>query len=369
MRTGAVKYLKDFGWDVIVVMPNYESKKNIIRDNIWQIPFNGKYIQKLATLFERIGIYEDYLDKWVDNAFSYLKNIVNQKDIVFATSGGELGTYKLGTLLKNKLSCKLVVNYRDPINYTLVHGLKVDNRFHVSREKLEEKYISKADLIITSSESNRESLIKKYSKLRERILNNYFGYIKEVSFNDSKLIKKTKTLNIAYSGSMLSNVQKPEILYKALEKIKDKKIKIYFIGDKNHNKVLKNINDDRVIFIDYLPHDEYLEFMSNNIDIGFVSLCKDYYGACVPSKVYEYINLELPMIAALPKGDAIDIINKNSFGIANHYLNICDIAEAIEKFTNDEYYNKIKKNMLHRKKEWSMKKQIEELNNSLKELI
>ena len=48
----------------------------------------------------------------------------------------------------------------------LVHGLKVDNKIHVSREKEEKKYISNADLMITSSDFNKQSLVIKYPKLR-----------------------------------------------------------------------------------------------------------------------------------------------------------------------------------------------------------
>ena len=73
-------------------MPNYISKDLIVEKNIVQIPFKGTHIQKLVSLLERVGICEDYLD----NAFEYLK-----EDIIFATSGGELGS-----LLKNKIHCK-----------------------------------------------------------------------------------------------------------------------------------------------------------------------------------------------------------------------------------------------------------------------
>jgi len=74
MRTGAVKYLQELDWDVTVVMPNYNSKEVIIENNIIQIPFEGKHIQKLASLLERVGVYEDYLDKWIENAFEHLKD-------------------------------------------------------------------------------------------------------------------------------------------------------------------------------------------------------------------------------------------------------------------------------------------------------
>lgn len=102
MRTGAVKHLQKFGWNVIVVMPNYENKEFKIEENIWQIPFKGSHTLKLACLFQIIGIFDDYLDQWVDSAFEYLKDKITSNDIVFATSGGELGTFKLAHLLKKK---------------------------------------------------------------------------------------------------------------------------------------------------------------------------------------------------------------------------------------------------------------------------
>lgn len=87
---------------------------------------------------------------------------------------------------------------------------------------------------------------------------------------------------------MLTNVQKPEILYEALLKLKTASIEIYFIGNIDCNKKLKEIKklkNTNIKFIDFIPHGNYLKFMCENIDVGFVSLIKDYYGACVPSNI------------------------------------------------------------------------------------
>ena len=367
MRTGAVKYLQELGWDVTIVLPNYNSKDLIIEDNIIQIPFKGKHIQKLASLFERIGIYEDYLDKWVENAFEYLKDKIKNNDIVFATSGGELGTIKLGSLLKNKINCKFVANFRDPLNYSLVNGLKVDNRFHVCVERLEKKYLENSDLIITSTVAYKDSLINKYSNFRKKIYTNYFGYINPIDKKYEKI--KSNKLRIAYSGSMLSNVQAPEILYEAYNNLAiQDDIELYFIGNYKVNNTLKNINHINIKFIDFLPHNEYLKFMIENIDVGFVSLAKDYYGACIPSKLYEYINLEIPILGALPKGDAMNIINKNNYGLSNYFNNIDDISESILKFKNVKTINNIKHSLEKDKIKWSMKKRIIEIDKILRDL-
>ncbi len=229
MRTGAVKYLKELGWDVTVVMPNYENQEFKTEDDIWQIPFKGKHIQKLASLFERVGIYEDYLDKWVAYAFEYLKDKITKEDIIFATSGGELGMIKLGSLLQDKIGCKFVVNFRDPLDYSLVHGLKLNSKFHIGREKQEKKYLKNSDMIITSSKSNQASLINKYPEFKDKIECNYFGYIKKLDISNDKN-KKSNKLKIAYVGNM-SYTQRPEVLYEAYKRVENKNFIIDISGE------------------------------------------------------------------------------------------------------------------------------------------
>ena len=357
MRRGAVKHLIELGWDVVVILPNYKTQDVIIENNIIQIPFINKHIPQLASLLTRFGMYEDSIDKWVENAFQYLKQVVTKSDIVLATSGGELGTIKLGSLLKGYLNCKFVVNFRDPTNYSLVNGMKVSRKFHVPREKYEFKYLKNSDAIVTSSNSNKNSLENKYAEFKGKIFNNYFGFIKMIDLSN---LKKTgsKKIRIAYSGSMLSKVQKPELLYWAYEQLKDKEnIELYFIGNIESNKVLKELskkNNDNIKFINHLPHSEYLDFMCKNIDIGFVCLSKDYYGACVPSKLYEYINLDLPIIGAFPDGDAKDIINNQEYGIACDYRNLAGLSDAIVRMRDRNMYAHFKSKILRDKKNWSM---------------
>ena len=366
IRLGQVNYLKELGWNIEIIMPNYENDKINHIDNIVQVPYTKT--QKLASLFERIGIYEDYLDKWIDDTFKYIKDKIKKEDIVFSTSGGELGMIKLGSLLKDKIGCKFVVNFHDPLAYSLVHGLKLNSKFHISREKQEKKYLKNSDMIITSSKSNQDSLINKHPEFKDKIECNYFGYIKKLDISTDK-DKKSAKLKIAYVGNM-SYTQRPEVLYRAYERLENKlDVEIYFIGNSKNYKPLSTIDDTNVKFIDLMPHDEFLKFMVENIDIGFVSLSNDYLGACVPSKIYEYINLSLPMIGALPDGDGIEIINQNNYGIACRYDDIKSITNAIIKFRDKEYLQEIKNNVVSDKDRWSMQTKIKEVDRLLRELI
>jgi len=363
MRRGAVKYLQELGWNVTVVMPNYGSSELKIEDNVCLIPYNKN--QRIASIFERLGIYEDYLDKWVENAYDYLKDKIQKDDVVFATSGGELGTIKFGSLLKDKIGCKFVVNFRDPLDYSVVNELKLDNKFHVSREKQEYKYLKNSDLIIASSKTNQKSLGSKYPEWKNKIVNNYFGYIAKLDI--TKFHKKVSDkLRVAYVGNM-GDLQKPEILYEIYKKSNLKNLEIFFIGNTKSYKPLENIVDDNVKFIDFLPHEEFLKFMIENIDIGFVSLTSDYLGACVPSKIYEYINLGLPMIGALPDGDGKDIINNNQYGIACNYNDSNSLIDALKKFQDKVFLEDVRNSILDNRDKWFMKNRIKEVDMLLGE--
>ena len=366
LRLGQINFLIDLGWDIQVITPNYNKKNLLIDNHIIQIPFKSKYVQKLTSILERVGIYEDYLDKWIDEAFKYLKDKIKKEDIVFVTSGGELGMIKLGSLLQKEIGCKFVINYHDPLNYGYMNGLRRDKKFHIGREKAHEKYMVNADLILTSSQYYADILAQHFTYLSDKIVNNYFGYIQKLEIE--KYQKKSSTkINIAYVGTM-GETQSPELLYQSWKVLEDDEVEIYFIGDVSNYKPLQCIAEKGVHFIDFMPHDKFLEFMCEHIDIGFVSLANDYFGVCVPSKIYEYINLGLPMIGALPQGDGMDIINDQGYGLASHYDDIELLAQNIQKMKNKRYLSEIKKKILDERDAWSMESRIVEVDQLLKEM-
>lgn len=363
MRQKQVEILKKSGFNVVIVTPNFKTDEIISTKNIISIPYK---FNRIYSFGERIGIYDDYLDIWFKKTFKYLKNIITKNDIVFSTTGGELATFKLGSLLKSTIGCKYIVHYRDPLDYSHIDGRQLDDKFHVDRSKIEYKYIKNADLIYTSSKIIGDNLLKKYKLEKSKIKVNYFGYIEGI-----ELCKKQKRdfVNIAYAGNM-SDTQQPEILSKAVDLVENKdKLKVEYVGNYAKYHPIKLCKNSFTKLSGPYEHKKFIKYMIDNVDVGFVSLKNDYLGACVPSKIYEYINLGLPIIGALPDGDAKKLIEDNGFGFCHHYSDLKGISDSINKMINDEeLLSNIRKNIINKREEWSMEYRMKNIINDLQNI-
>jgi len=364
IRTSQVETLRALGYEVVVVMPAYKKETYQEKEGMILIPFNGN--QKVAMALQMAGVYEDYLDKWVKRAYRYLNQKVTSHDLLFATSGGELGMIKLAVKLKQKMGCRVIVNFHDPLIYSKVHGEVFKKYFHVSREKTEKKYLQQVDCVITSSQSYQHSLEQKYSFLKGRIATLYFGYTHHVDGSERLFLPQRKMLHIAYVGEF-SSVQKPERMLDLLT-FSDK-VKLYFIGNRKGYKPLQGITDERVVLMDYMPHDAFLSFMRKEIDIGFVSLHEKYFGACVPSKIYEYINLGLPIIGLLPPGDAQELINDRGYGVAVDFNDSQAYRRAFERISERDYWMQCKRALLKERSQWHIRKRFEKVDTYLQRVI
>jgi hypothetical protein len=359
LRLKQVELLRQAGVETILILPNYQSDEMIVEDDCIQIPFKGT--QKIELLKQHLGIVDDYLHSWEADAFKYLSGRISSGDIVFASASGELSCLKLASRLKETCRSRYVANLHDPLDYSKVNGQRFGDRLHVSRERSERKYLSNADLIITSSQTYRKVLGAKYPKIASRIINNYFGYPEKIELRARKPGGK---LRIVYGGSFQST-QGPEILAKASLDLDG--VEIYFIGNHKNYQPIQAYRG-KFTLIDSMPHQDYLDFITENVDVGFVSLARDYLGVCVPSKIFEYLNLGLPMIGALPEGDAKDLINEREYGLAAHFKDIKRVREHIVTLCDPANRRRFGDNVLRQRDTWEMKNQFAEILDVLREM-
>lgn len=367
IRKHYVKLLKENNFDICVVTVNYDDNgyREDVVDGVSVIYLPAKINLRLGMLLERIGYLEDYLDYWTHSVISYLDGRLTSDDIVFSTTGGELACIKIGSILKRKCKCKFIINLHDPIDYTLVNGLMLDKKFHVSREKNEALYFSNVDIVITSSQIQQQSIINKKIISSMKVINGYFGY--DSKYNISNRRNHDGILRIVYGGTF-GRLQSPELLAKYVYGRRN--IEAYFIGNyKNYKPLKKYKGIDNIHFLGYMDSEKYKEYVSEEMDCGFVSLMSDYLGACVPSKIYEYINLELPMIGVLPNGDAKTILDKNRYGMTCGIHEVEKLDSIITSIKDENAIKKYRSNILKDKDRWSMEYLIQPVISILNKYI
>lgn len=352
LRKENVRLLKNAGFDVKI------ASSTPLSDYFVDYNFN----QKFHLILQRFGIIEDYLIFWADKLYDKLKNDVQEQDIIYTTTGGELSTLRLGYFLKINTKAKLVIHFHDPILY-----LTYDNEqfiplkgFYYQRYKALKKYLAAADLIITTSKTFYNTLINQFNIDFNKIINNYFGYIHKI--DDLKIEKKISNdvINIVYGGAF-QKLQSPEILAHIVAG--NQKVKLTYLGKHHNYKPLDEFrNIKNIEFLKPLSYLDYIKYMKDNADIGFVPLVGNYLKFCVPSKIYELINLGLPILGMLPKGDAMNIININKFGNAFYYNDFIGVKEFInEIINNSDILIEIKNNILSQRDKWHIQNLYQEV--------
>ena len=155
----------------------------------------------------------------------------------------------------------------------------------------------------------------------------------------------------------MGSTQSPEILYDAWLKCKNKcHIDIHFVG--NTASMIKRRGPmDGAKFPGYLLGSELSKYLKNKVDVAFFSLSSDYLGLCVPSKFFDYINYELPIIASLPKGDVRDYIIEKEVGIVCNINEIQCLANSMDDICDKGLYEAAVKNIQKIKPRWLFNKQ------------
>lgn len=347
LRKVYADFLEDLGV-VTIVCPNYGSSKIVIEKNLVSMPYHvGKYGRRWDIWMEKLRLKEDYLDRWVKSTFDYLKNIVTEDDLLFATTGGELACIKLAALLKQRANCKMIINFRDPVQGSHLNGEKTFGYRGVSRDGIAKRYSNMADAMIASSEGHKDILKEQFSDKKENIFSHYVGYIEQVDLKEKH--KKGNLIRIVYSGAM-SLEQEAEILYEALRGCEN--VKITYICE-NSEELKRKISADNVDCIGLMPHDQYLQYMLKNADVGFVSLSSNYAMAdAFPSKIPEYMNLGIPLLASLPEGGAREFINMHGYGIACEAGNIGQIKHAALSMQDEKVYDNFVYNIQKDRDDW-----------------
>lgn len=359
MREGAVNLLRKSGINVIVVTLANSDADEIYSDNFISISA-GKVPQKIRLYMQRLNLLPDYLSSWANNVVEYLNKVVTPDDVLFCSTGGDLASLIIGSTVKNEIGAKYIANFRDPVSYTNYYDERLARFTHIPRNSAFKRALINVDLIITSSNSYKDYLDTWSSAPK---WSNHFGYLNStVSPCDFTQRERTSSLKVFYGGT-LAKYQAPDLVYGFFRSCPNVFLDVF--GHSGSRKAeAENIN-----FYDSLPRNEFLDKVTNSYDLGFVSLADKYFGACIPSKIYEYINLGIPIIGFLPEGEARDIVNDNGYGYVALPNKAADLKKQVSLILKEqERLVEMNSNILRDRSDWSMNAKVKELTHKIKGL-
>ncbi|MBS1550984.1 MAG: glycosyltransferase [Bacteroidetes bacterium] len=329
------KYLKDYGWESVVVTENpkkyYAVDESLLKEAVecginiertGKEPFNVKDIivkapnervRKLKTKFSQFFFIPDSKIFWKKKALAKVDEIWNKYggfDLIFATAP-PYTDFLIGQAIKRKYKIPLVIDYRD---------LWVDNKvlnsyptyYHkMSNIRLEKKVLSEANKIITTNRKTKELIITRYGNVEYNDVKIIpHGFDQE---DYDKAVKEelpvTDKMRFLYSGSFYCYNPRPyfdaiKFLYDKYPELEDK-IEFCFLGQftPEYVKYCQHIKIyDKITVKGYVDHFDCVKYIVSSDVLVLLKSTGENEIAAMVGKVGEYIGSRKNILALIPDG-------------------------------------------------------------------
>ena len=369
------KYLAKNGWDVQVVMA--QSKAKIDQSLLADKPKRLELIQLLIWEWGLLGriLYMFHLIpcpdlNWVISLKPRIKNVFKEKRIIYTTLP-QVSNALLAYYVKKQMGYPLCVDFRDEF-----YEVMINKRLFFEKPiylKIESMIVKSADMITVTTETVKTNLVKRHG-INERKVHVILNGFHEGAV--SKARKQDKRFTFVYAGS-LTAVQRPDVLIDAYRKMVqdypevEGNVLLKFYGWSNNysKKKITNANDKYILYCGSLPHNKILGEIAA-ADVAFFSLASKVYAYATPTKLFEYVKLNTPILAAVPDGEATKLIKRYDVGEVADIKDIDSLAEKMYLlYSNKTRIREIKTNMKKHKYQFSSERQGEKLLNVLNKFI
>ena len=285
--------------------------------------------QKLKDNISDLITYPDYAYPWFVPALFQGRRIIKNHDIdiIFAT-GIPWTAFLIGYFLKLLTGKKLIVDFRDPWvgNPYAEKGRLVawlDRRWEAA-------VVQKADMVVANTEALKNEMEKRYWSIKDKFFVVTNGYDVGDFQNIPKISLPSEKLIISHAGFLYPK-RDPISLIKAIEIIKNKNadlssmIQFNQIGYIDLQYALDDycsydLNDycrekgiqDNIILHEQMDHKKCLGYL---IASDVLLLIQPDTMTQIPSKFFEYIYIEKPILAIAPRSGALGkLILRHGFG-------------------------------------------------------
>ncbi|GEM_PF-802220 len=376
-----VKYLRDFGWEPIVVTVGNtmyplkdETLVSEIPEEIEVIRINERvnvdtaYANKLVQIYSGVvndnGLMEEYI-KEINKSQEHLNQLLFQPDtyILWAaevldkiddkvdfeeidmvyTTSGPYSDHIIGYYLKQKYDKSWVADFRDEWTNNPLVNYDIESIHYKINFALERNLVNCADEILTTTDFATENYIKLFNLNEKKVNTITNGYDEE----DFKGLKFNTSMNekftIMHNGILYGN-RSPISFIIAIKNLIEKKlicpqkIVVYFTYTENDEEYINYINDinlsENIKFIGYLNHLQSIE-KAIQADLLLLIIGKEEKWKSVHAgKVFEYLRLCKPIISMSPKNSVTEnLLEKFSRGRNFEF----DDSQGIEDYILEMY--------------------------------
>lgn len=367
-RTYLVKYLAEAGWDVEVIscenphgfirsFQKDPSLLDVIPSDVKLHRIKSTYWGPIGGIAELLGIIDDSFNNWIRPVLNAADNIINQPGFIYAVVP-PITNAKIAWNIARQKYLPLVIDFRDDVF------------------NLDPNIVKHAATIIASTQASLEGMQAYYQLDTTKGTVIYNGYALDRLPETTTLKPKTEQLRIVYAG-LLNMDQDPALLAKAIQHMEKKyphtkgKVVVDYYGPQNFytRLFLRKYLSDNIRFRGYVPFQTALAAIAQ-ADIAYTSLKNEGKAYCVPSKVFQYIAMETPILAVGPGGALKTFISQHQLGRYSSSDDIDAQAEDIYYFLqNHQAQQEIVDSIRKVKPQFAMQAQVHRLSKHLANLL
>ena len=303
---------------------------------------------KVHELLYAMGLLPCYYLHWTWHVWRRYRELFTRPGVVFAIYP-VFSSLALAWLVHRSLGHPLLVDFRDDFSGVMARGR---HRFwRPFFKRIEAYFMRQANHITVTTGALREDLIKRHKIVPDKI-SVVYNIVPSQSVPMVNDINSSTMVQIIYAGAM-SRIQSPQILLQAVNQLQEKnesiakvlEIKLY--GPESpyfRLKIMPHIKG-QAEFGGFLPHAELVQQLAA-ADVGFLCLAAATFAYATPTKLFEYIELGLPVLAVLPDGAARDLIEYHELGIVVGLNDVDGLIQAMVQLTDAKVRAHYKANVL-----------------------
>lgn len=366
-RAYLAKYLYEFGWHIDVIScanPHALFRSfqrdtgllDVLPDTLHLHPVRSPYWGPLGQLAAIMGIARDPFANWRRPALHIARKVIDGPGVLYAIVP-PVSNALVAARLAGETGLPLVLDFRDDVS------------------NLPTRVARQAAAFVTSTPASLHNMAYRYRLDIHRGWVIYNGYPVEGLAASNESQHEDRRFRIVYAG-LLNLEQDPVMLARALRRMESVhpemrgRTVIEYYGPPNYytRLFLRRYLSENIRFHGYRPFAEILSII-RSADAAYTSLAKASKAYCIPSKVFQYIAMETPILAAGVGGALEAFIRKQEIG---RYAPATDIdAQAddiyrliVDRAERDRY----KMNLRAIKARYAMRDQIASLDRCLEQL-